>query len=262
MTKLERKYIRVYCDDLAKDYPELWNDANLGWTWLRLLDVAERMWPSIAEVPRWVKPRVLNRLVELGIVTLVFPYGFRLKGLDAERARRQAHAKKGAAGRWGDDTSNAQGNAPGTADGNAGAKSLDETPQDTTSRDERGRATDDPFAQPEFEALQWLSKHGCDIRPGNGWHQKLVLAVEHHGVNAFVGMLDRLAEAGTRDGDMKGFLFGAIDALDSRTRPNLAEVEREEREEERAAARRNRRVDPAVAEFAAYLREQEAAEAS
>ena len=80
--------------------------------------------------------------------------------------------------------------------------------------------------------MVWLARHGCDIRPGNGYHQKLVVAVEHHGVNAIVGMLDRLATAGTRDGDIKGFLFGAIDALDSRNRPKLGDLAKADREDD------------------------------
>jgi hypothetical protein len=105
----------------------------------------------------------------------------------------------------------------------------------------------DPWADPEHEAMVWLARHGCDLRPGNGYHQKLVTAVERHGVNSLIGMMDRLAAAGTKNGDIKGFLFGAIDALDARSRPNLAVLEKEERAEaaaesfaERAARTRER----------------------
>lgn len=98
----------------------------------------------------------------------------------------------------------------------------------------------DPWNDPERDAVVWLSKHGCDIRPGNGYHRKLVTAVEVHGVNALVGMFDRLAEAGTKAGDVKGFLFGAIDALDARTRPNLADVAKAERADDTEAAHQRR----------------------
>ncbi len=98
----------------------------------------------------------------------------------------------------------------------------------------------DPWADPEHEAIAWLAKHGCDIRPGNGYHRKLVTAVEAHGVNALIGMFDRLAEAGTKHGDVKGFLFGAIDALDARTRPKLADVSKAERADDTEAAHQRR----------------------
>jgi len=104
------------------------------------------------------------------------------------------------------------------------------------------RATDDPWDAPEQEALVWLSKHGCDIRPGNGYHQKLITAVEVHGVNAVVGMLDRLAVAGTAQGDTKGYLFGAIDALNAQTRPNLRALEKED-DSDRAELSTQRQVE-------------------
>jgi hypothetical protein len=134
-----------------------------------------------------------------------------------------------------------------SAGGSAGVPSADkalaEQPPALTERY-------DPFDNPEQEALTWLSKHGCDIRPGNGYHQKLVVAVEHHGVNALVGMMDRLAAAGTKAGDTKGFLFGAIDALDKRSRPNLVEMEAEDRQGD-LAADRQRRIERTKAENAA-----------
>ena len=108
--------------------------------------------------------------------------------------------------------------------------------------------------EPEAEALTWLARHGCYIVPGNGYHRHLITAVERHGVNAIVGMFDRLAAAGTEDGDVKGFVFGAIDALNARDRPNLEAVEREE---ERAEDQVKRAA--ASARQLAKLRESESA---
>lgn len=96
--------------------------------------------------------------------------------------------------------------------------------------------------EPEGDALSWLARHGCYVRPGNGYHQKLVLAVENHGVNAVVGMFDRLAGAGVLDGDTKGFVFGAIDALNPKV--DLARQERqdEDRRHHEAELARTRRL--------------------
>jgi hypothetical protein len=85
---------------------------------------------------------------------------------------------------------------------------------------------------PEHDVRVWLADHGCEVRPGSGWDQKLVVAVAAHGSNAMVGMMDRLARAGYRNGDIKGFLFGAMDALDKQKRPNLGEIETEDRAEQ------------------------------
>jgi hypothetical protein len=98
----------------------------------------------------------------------------------------------------------------------------------------------DPFEAPETPVLAWLAQHGCDIRIGNRYHQRLVAGVERHGAPAILGMLDRLADAGTHNGDVNGFLFGAIDALDAKSRPKLAEVERSEREDEEERAHQAR----------------------
>lgn len=130
-----------------------------------------------------------------------------------------------------------------------------ETPQHTTTqvspivRDTSGTesgpdlpepAPSDPFDAPELPVLAWLARHGCDIRPGNGYHQKAVLAVERHGVDAFLETLERLATAGYRHGDVKGFLFDAIDTLDRQTRPKPTELAKAEHEdaERRAFQRR------------------------
>lgn len=105
----------------------------------------------------------------------------------------------------------------------------------------QGREAEDPFGEgPEGEALSWLAAHGCAVRVGDGYHRQLVTAVENHGINAVVGMMDRLARAGTKHGDTKGYLYGAIDALNAAGRPKLAELEADERDDERDRAHRAR----------------------
>ena len=103
-----------------------------------------------------------------------------------------------------------------------------------------GGAENDPWRDDEWPALAWLSNHGCDVRPGNGYHRALVTMVQSHGINAVVGMFDRLAGAGTKNGDAKGFVFGAKDALDARTRPDLRALEKEEAADERSEQRSKR----------------------
>ena len=103
---------------------------------------------------------------------------------------------------------------------------------DTTEREDTSAAGHDPWDDPEREAVTWLAKHGCALLPQSGYYRNLVTMVEAHGVNAVVGMFDRLASAGTKHGDVKGYVFGAKDALDQRTRPNLKELDKEDRAEE------------------------------
>ena len=95
----DRKYVRVYYNDLIRDYPEVWADNDLLATWLRLLSTADPMWPTPPEVPRSAKPSHLSKLVTSTLVEESMGR-FRMKGLDAERTSRQDAARNAAAKRW------------------------------------------------------------------------------------------------------------------------------------------------------------------
>lgn len=114
--------------------------------------------------------------------------------------------------------------------------------EERDNREDRdARAPDeDRWEAPEQPVLVWLSRHGCDVRPGNGYHQKLITAVEVHGSEKMLSMLDRLAGAGIANGDTKGYLFGAIDALNAKTRPSLKALEQEEAAERNEVSVRRR----------------------
>lgn len=89
----------------------------------------------------------------------------------------------------------------------------------------------DPYDVGEADVITWLARHGCALQPHSGYYRHVVVMVEHHGSDAVVGMLERLASAGTKTGDVKGYVFGARDALDAQTRPNLAEIGKADRDE-------------------------------
>lgn len=95
-----RNFARVYYDDLMREYPAVYADDALLATWLRLLILAEKMWPAVPEVPRSTRPRAFHALVDSGLVIEVPPHSFRIKGLDAERTRRQDAARNAARNRW------------------------------------------------------------------------------------------------------------------------------------------------------------------
>jgi hypothetical protein len=116
---------------------------------------------------------------------------------------------------------------------------LDETRLDKDEQQQDAPAND-PWEAPEQPILSWLVQHGCDIRPGNGYHQKIITAVEVHGVQPMLTTLGRLAGAGVKQGDVKGFVFGAIDALNAQSRPQLQSVDREAALEEMQQERSRR----------------------
>lgn len=108
--KSDRRYVRVYDDDLKRDYPTIYADDGALSTWLRLLVIADKMWPTLPELPRSVKPRSLRLLVDVGLVCVLPDHCYRIRGHDAERRRRQDAARNASAVRW-DSRSNADGNA-------------------------------------------------------------------------------------------------------------------------------------------------------
>lgn len=126
-----RSYARIYYDDLMREFPDVYMDDALLSTWIRLLVLAEKMWPIPPEVPRSVRIRTYQRLVESKLVIPCEAHCYRIRGLDAERMRRQNAGRKGAAVRWQSD---------GNADRNANAlprRERDETRQDEKQEDAR-----------------------------------------------------------------------------------------------------------------------------
>ncbi len=244
-------YSRVYWS--VMDDPKfdgIREDVRLFGSWVLLLVVADMAHPAPAYLPRTVPKAAIDRLVKAGLVDPLPGHRFRIHGLEAERTRRRAAASTGPRR----DPNGTQTGPERDPNGSQAKQSREEQSKDE-AENEQTRAPDDPWDDPEHEALVWLAKHGCDIRPGNGYHRKLVTAVEVYGVNAVVGAMDRLADAGTRQGDVKGFLFGAIDMLTARDRPKLADLAKEERvdETDRAHQARLERTCRETADLRAVL---------
>lgn len=108
MPRAERQYVRVYHDDLLRDYKHVWTDDTALAAFVRLLSVADKMWPAAPELPRSVSRRalgVLNQPNEKGnrLVEILPPHCYRIRGHDAERKKRQDSARKGSAVRWDSD---------------------------------------------------------------------------------------------------------------------------------------------------------------
>jgi len=116
MPRAERQYVRVYHDDLQRDYAAVYADDAALATWLRLLVVADRMWPSMPELPRSVKRRPLavlttpSPITGAAIVELLPDHRYLVRGLNGERQKRLDSARNAAGVRW-DSARNAEGNA-------------------------------------------------------------------------------------------------------------------------------------------------------
>lgn len=75
------------------------NDPALA-AWLRLLLVADAMYPAPAPLPRTVRAKALDVLVTAGLVELVGSEHYRIHGLASERDKRSQSARNAAALRW------------------------------------------------------------------------------------------------------------------------------------------------------------------
>jgi len=129
----DRPFARIYYVDLARDYPDVWtDDASLA-AYVRLLSMADTTWPVTPEIPRSVKRTMVERLIGSSLITVVPPYGYEVKGFNAERSARSDKASNAANARYA--RSSATGSASSSANGNAYARA---------SRPDQTRPTPDP----------------------------------------------------------------------------------------------------------------------
>lgn len=100
MRRVIRKFTRLYYDDFIREYPEVYADDAAFAAWVRLLVLAEKMWPATPEIPRSIRPRAMRTLVAAGLVEECGTHSYCVRGFIAERTRRQDSARTAAAERW------------------------------------------------------------------------------------------------------------------------------------------------------------------
>ena len=101
MTAAADPFSRLYwrlIDD-AK-FVDVYPDDHHFALWARLLMAADMAWPASASLPFGARKVSLRRLVDAGIVDVLPSGRFRIRGLDAERAKRQKKASNAAGSRW------------------------------------------------------------------------------------------------------------------------------------------------------------------
>lgn len=158
----ERKYVRVYhgiIDDPR--FAAVICDDAAGWTWIRLLIIADQAWPSSAYLPRWVRSKPLATLTAAGLVEVDGDV-FRIHGLDPERQRRRDSASDAAARRW-----HGTRDADSSATRNANGTAL-RTAESTATRSPDGNAESMPTRPEQTKADQSRAAGGGMGRPGNG----------------------------------------------------------------------------------------------
>lgn len=94
-------YVRVYYRVLDDpQFEGIYEDDHHLATWLRLLMVADQMWPGLPPIPAGVRPASLRALTAAGLVEAMPRHCYRIRGLDAERTARRNVASYAAAKRW------------------------------------------------------------------------------------------------------------------------------------------------------------------
>jgi hypothetical protein len=89
-------YSRVYwAINRDPKFVGIYGDDSTLALWLRLLITADALWPASAPLPRSAKKRPLEALVTAGLVDLEPDDFYRIHGLDDERGRRAAAARRG-----------------------------------------------------------------------------------------------------------------------------------------------------------------------
>jgi hypothetical protein len=94
------KYVRVYYSIVDDErFAGIYDGPHLA-TWLRLLLIADAIWPATAYLPATEKKASVAALEAAGLVELSGDGRFRIHGLDAERNARAMQGRNAAAMRW------------------------------------------------------------------------------------------------------------------------------------------------------------------
>lgn len=243
----EGRFVAVYHEDLIANYQSVWDNDRLLATWLRLFALADKLWPSPAEMPRGVSTAAVKHLTDVGLIEQLPMHRYRVRGLDARRQRTAEAARNAADKRWGNADSNASGNA-------------DEMPKamprtDTGARPQSASGSkfsptveiEDLRATPAGRILRLvtdLTHRDFGFTPGSRPWTTLFDDVEALGADAVEAAYRATVAAADRPLDAAGVIFGGhkrLYPIPSAPRPTPADTQAEREAAARAA--QDRRVE-------------------
>jgi hypothetical protein len=228
----DRRYARIYYDDLEREYPEVWRDPVLRGDYTLLLSVADRAWPASPEVPRVARPKAVRRLGELGLILLEPPYHYRCRGMDKQREERRRQAAHAAnvrhAGSNADSTSKSNATAPDAFMPNQAEPSRTEPNPADPPRDPAEIYWSITGRYPATKALSWIDS----LAEEYGAEPTIKAMVEAHIADRSSQTLlgrtrDRLA-AEARKLDLKGRAVEKAKVAELRAQPRVEEAWRAE----------------------------------
>lgn len=233
----DRPYVRVYYNDLIRDYPEVWGDDAQLATWLRLLATADPMWPTPPELPRSAKARVLDRLVKSTLLSLLPTHRFRVKGLDEERSRRAEAGRVGglASGRSRTQGTTVEQSLNDRSTTQRTKSNLDETSIDETRRDEHIAREGLPNLDTEaIRALEHRTGRPAQVA-GDKQLTEYDRLIEDHGLEKVLSAMDRLANG--QPMTARQLVWGAMKVLEPMVDPRKAQEAELQEERDRNSRR-------------------------
>jgi hypothetical protein len=237
MTAQSDPYVRVYyrIRDDERFIGVYRDDAALA-LWLRLLLLADAMYPTSAPIPRGVRKAALDTLVRAGLVELVPDDCYRIHGLAAERERQSQRGRAGASARWSERDAIASLTHSDRTTG-VGSDALHSAPLRSSplrSAPDAGDA-DPSDAYDVMLLVERLTHRPFAFREGSPVHDTLVGDVATHGAVRIAAEYRAMHEASAAPLDAAQLVFGVHNALHPLIRPRaLSDDERREAEVEAA----------------------------
>lgn len=101
MTAQADPYVRVYTSIISDPkFEGVYGDDKALATWLRLLLIADSMYPAPGHLPLRVDMKAVEKLAKAGLIDLLPGDLYRFHGLEKERGRRSDAARQSANRRW------------------------------------------------------------------------------------------------------------------------------------------------------------------
>ena len=196
MSDVKRRYLRVYFDDLEADAPEVWFDPTCLSTYIRLLALSEKAWPSMPTMPRAVRRADLAVIQGANMIEYLPNDRFLLRGWRKEREGRAAKASASANARW-DATADANALQPdmqSQSDRNAARAPASSSSSVGTSFEQETR---EAFPAIDSEAQTFLEgiTHRLIRQAGDKQLAEYDRQIADHGLAAVISAYQRCAKA-------------------------------------------------------------------
>jgi len=192
----QRPFVRVY-HDLEREHEAVWADDAALAAYVRLLALTDKVWPSLAELPRSVRPRPLAKLTSAGVIRILPGFRYEIAGYAEERQARSASATVAARGRWAK-VRNAEGDAPRTAPRNA--KAMPTPVQSSPDQAKKKNDTTSPPPPPEAGGTRANGGNprarGANPRAAGSAPRQMREAEKHGGLERLGSIVARLQGSG------------------------------------------------------------------